>query len=497
MTNLLLIWTDEQRADTMACYGNPDVTAPNLNRLASESFVFEHAYCCQPVCTPSRGCIMTGQWPHQHGARGNNLPLSRAAMTIAERVDPCYRRAYYGKWHLGDEIRAQRGFDEWLSIEDGAYRAHYTDPADLERRSDYHRFLFERGYPPDGCAADGGAVYTRPFAAALPWPLTKAAFLGREAARFLQGHDRERPFLLSVNFLEPHMPFFGPFNERHDPAALRVGPAFARPPADDASLRNRALAARYRRDGQGGWPLSSEWHWRRMAANYQGLVTMVDRAVGCILDALEEAGLADRTVVAFTSDHGEMMGDHALVAKGVMYEQALRVPLLLRVPWLGGGLRVPGRISQIDLAPTLLDLLGVPGVPGETGRPPGAGFAGCSRRAVLEGSADLGDNDVFAIWEGSEYEAGDVTVPGASRAQLEAVAGQSWRTIITHDGWKLSRCATDPSNELYDLNTDPHEMHNLFADPDQRGRIADLTERIVAWQHQVGDGSPPARAPGP
>lgn len=480
--NLLLICTDEQRFDTMACYGNDVVRTPHLDRLASQSFVFERAYCCQPVCTPSRGCILTGLWPHQHGARRNNVPLRRDVPTIAQLIDPSYRRAYYGKWHLGDEIVAQHGFDEWLSIEDGVYRQHYSDPTYLERRSDYHHFLFEHGYCPDQRCPDGVVTFSRNLSAALPYRFTKAGFLGQRAARFLLEHDPSQPFVLCVNFLEPHMPFFGPFNDYYDPAALPAGPAFARKPGERASLRNRALAAWYEQQGFANRPLRSADDWRRFRANYLGLVTQVDTAVGQILGALEQAGLADNTIVVFTSDHGEMMGDHALLAKGVMYEQAVRIPLLMRVPWLAREpRRVPGPVSQIDLVPTLLDLMGQPVPPTLMGR---------SRRDVLEERASLADNDVFFLWSGDEYDPRTVSLPGVEQAQLDAVATQEWRCIVSADGWKLNLCATDPNCELYNHHEDPHELDNRFADPACRPIVNELTRRILDWQQRIGDEQP-------
>ncbi|MBI4028032.1 MAG: sulfatase-like hydrolase/transferase [Verrucomicrobia bacterium] len=477
--NLLLVWTDQQRADTLACYGNDQVIAPNLDRLASRSFVFRDAYCVQPVCTPSRGSILTGLWPRQHGASGNDLPLRAEAMTIAEWVGHEYRRAYYGKWHLGDEIVPQHGFTEWAAIEDAIYRPYYSKPACLEQFSPYHHFLVRSGYPPDARAADGARCFSREFSAALAPPFTKAHFLGRAAARFLREHDGSRPFLLSVNFLEPHSPFFGPYNDRYDPDLLSVGPAFARSPPDSASVRHRALSALYRRDGF-GLPLRTERDWRRLRANYYGLVTLVDDAVGMILDALGQSGMADQTIVVFTSDHGEMMGDHALITKGVCYEEAVRIPCLIHVPWLGDHSQlIHGRVSQIDLLPTLLDLMGQP-VP--------KCLSGVSRVGVLEGRQTLDQNDVFFLWQGREYRC-PPDLDGFTREELESVGNASWRSIVSADGWKLNLCAADRC-ELYDLTADPHETRNRFEDRSQQNRVRDLAARIRQWQRQVGDQCP-------
>ena len=215
--NLLFIFTDEQRADTMACYGNRWIHTPNLNRLAEESFVFQNAYVSQTVCTPSRSTIMTGLYPHTNGCTANNIPLRPETRTIAEMIDQDYVRAYYGKWHLGDEVIAQHGFDDWVSIED-MYRGHYSKEEYLSTMSDYHHFLVKNGFEPNG-ESHGSKVFGRTMAAKLPEEYTKAAFLGRRAAEFIRSH-RDEPFALYVNFLEPHMPFTGPFNDLYDPAAI-------------------------------------------------------------------------------------------------------------------------------------------------------------------------------------------------------------------------------------------------------------------------------------
>src|SRR5438874_933208 len=180
--NLLFIWTDEQRADTMAAYGNNRFHVPNLNKLASGSIVFDRCYDTQPVCTPARSSVMTGLWPHTSGCVTNNIVLKREIPAMPELLgDSAYRTAYMGKWHLGDEIFAQHGFQEWVSIED-VYDKHYTagEPA----RSSYHRFLLEQGYKPDE-----GPKFSRDFAVRLPIEHGKPAFLARESSAFIRKHQ--------------------------------------------------------------------------------------------------------------------------------------------------------------------------------------------------------------------------------------------------------------------------------------------------------------------
>ncbi|MGQ9599675.1 MAG: sulfatase family protein [Anaerolineae bacterium] len=476
--NLLFIFTDEQRADTLGCYGNRLVQTPNLDRLAADSFVFENAYVTQSVCTPSRSSIMTGLYPHTTGCTRNNIPLRPDTPTIAEMVSSDYLCGYYGKWHLGDEVVAQHGFEDWVSIED-TYRRYYTRPEYLSRFSSYYHFLIKNGFEPDE-ERGGAVVFSRRTAAGLAEEFTKARFLGREAARFIRSHANH-PFILYVNFLEPHPPTFGPLDDLYRPDELPLGPTFNRQPADDAARINQVLARYYMsRHDEFGEDLRTEIGLRRLRAKYLGLVTLVDRAVGDILQALEDSGQADRTIVVFTSDHGDMMGDHGLIRKCVNYEEAIKAPLIIRVPWLdSGGRRIEGRVSQIDLVPTLLDLLGEP-IPN--------GLQGVSRADVLRGRATLADNDVFFEWNGTDSWEKAARSVGLSDEEWEQIHGP-WRSVISAEGWKLNLSPVDRC-ELYNLNEDPYEQHNRFDDPACRAEVDDLTDRIRRWQARTGDDAP-------
>ena len=474
---LLFIFTDQQRADTLGCYGNRLVQTPNLDRLAADSAVFENAYVTQPVCTPSRSSIMTGLYPHTNGCTENNIPLRPETPTIAEMLTDSYDCAYYGKWHLGDEVVAQHGFTDWVSIED-LYRRYYTREEYHSLFSSYHHFLVENGFQPD-VERVGALVFHRDTAARLAEPFTKARFVAREAVRFLHQH-RQRPFVLYVNFLEPHPPYYSPFDDLYPPDRLTPGPTFRTHPPENAARINRILADFFMGGATlAGENVGSEAGSRKTWAKYLGLVTLVDRAVGDILQALAETGLADDTIVVYTSDHGDMMGDHGIFAKCCLYEEAVRVPLLVRVPWLTTmGRRIAGRISQIDLVPTLLDLLGQP-IP--------TGLHGTSRSAVLRGVATLpsqGQGDAFIEWVGPH---------GKATRRFEAETREAsdllyapWRTVVSAEGWKLNLSPVDRC-ELYDLNTDPHEQENLFDDPHERARRRDLADRIRHWQERTGD----------
>jgi arylsulfatase A-like enzyme len=230
-----------------------------LNRLADESIVFEHPYVTQPVCTPSRSCVLTGLWPHTSGCTTNNIALPKTTPAFPEILaDSSYRTGYFGKWHLGDELVPQHGFEEWQSIED-------IYSPDSSQRSSYDRFLRDRGFKPD--LPDDR--FSREFAARLPLELGKPRFLELETIDFLRRH-RSEPFVLYVNFLEPHPPYDGPFNDEYEPEELELPPNFGIPPGEDEPLayRVKSLSDRQLHPQARGLDLETEAGWRRLIANY-------------------------------------------------------------------------------------------------------------------------------------------------------------------------------------------------------------------------------------
>lgn len=471
--NLLFIWTDEQRADTMAVYGNRRIHTPNLNRLAGESVVFEHAYVSQPVCTPSRSTVMTGLWPHQNGCTQNNIALAERVKTLPELVgDNDYRTGYYGKWHLGDELFAQRGFEEWRSIED-IYWRYFREGRDTDQISDYSRWLLELGYEPN---EDRGA-FSRSFAAELPIEHSKPKFLETQACDFLRRH-RDEPFMLYVNFLEPHMPFYGPLNDEHGPDEVAFPLNFDDPLEENEPKHYRERQKKFQTTeyGDKDIDLTGKDGWHRLIRNYWGLVSQVDRSVGAILATLENLGLAEDTIVVYTSDHGDMMGSHRMAEKSVMYQEAMRVPWLMRVPRQGRRQQVmPGHYSHIDLVPTLLELMGAEG--GET--LPGGSLV----PAVQAGRPN--DEPVFIEWNAPERMEADRNPAGARRDATRA-EGLSSRAVIMPNGWKL--CLHDRDlGQLYDLARDPGETANLYGRSEYSEVVSHGTRLIEEWQARSED----------
>ncbi len=454
--NLLFLWTDEQRADTMAAYGNPRFRVPVMNRLAAESVVFARCYDTQPVCTPARSSVLTGLWPHQNGCVQNNIPLKPETKTLPELLnDADYRTGYIGKWHLGDEVFPQHGFQEWVSIED-IYSRYFSPERDPGARSSYHHFLLGLGYQPD--AADN--KFSRGFAVRRPVEHCKPAFMAREAARFILEH-RGRPWLLHVNFLEPHMPFYGPYNDLHSEAEAPVPANYPGAPIENEPESYQQRRHAYLEKGFEGHNLRSRDGWQRLNRNYAGLCSQVDEALGRILWALETSAQAENTIIIFTSDHGEQMGAHSLIGKGVMYEESVRVPLLLRVPFRRHRhFTVEQPVSHISLVPTLLELMGKSApeeLPGESLAP------------LLEGRP-LREDHVFSQWHARD-------------------GGPNARAVFSPDGWKLALYDTD-NCLLFNRREDPLELHNLYYRSEHRAAVRRLRAKIEAWQRATGDTQP-------
>ena len=495
-TNLVVIMTDEQSANTIGAYGNSLIRTPNIDTLAARSILFERAYVTQPVCTASRASLLTGLYPHTSGCTENNVTLADDVRTLPELLGYAdYRCAYIGKWHLGDEIFQQHGFDEWISIED-AYRGYYSQKRDRRCRSSYDAFLRSTGYVPDVSSDDGIGTFSRGFSARLPENHTKASFVGSESVNYIH-QNKDCPFVLYAAFLEPHMPFFGPRDDEYADVEIPL-PVSHEDKLCDKALKTRLFSASYRRNGHSGVELSSMSGWRQLIRQYWGLVSMVDHQIGRIVDAIDSAGIADRTIIVFTSDHGDMMGAHGLVGKCVMFEEAIRAPLSIALPeehssrYRIDAHRYRSPVSQVDLVPTLLEFLG---------HEPNAEFDGRSivprlvdhrLGGLTEGYAD--ENDVVVEWNGMNSGFGDVLgdtrvlpewLEFADELIVKSALDDPVRTLITPDGWKYT-WSHRGEDTLFHLPSDPAEMLNLINAVDSDFVLA-LRGRIERWQQKTMD----------
>jgi arylsulfatase A-like enzyme len=419
---------------------------------------------------------MTGLYPHNHGALGNTIPLQEGALTIAELLDNAdYRTGYIGKWHLGNEIYAQHGFTEWVSIDDN-YHEHVSQDKDPHGNCNYYHFLCQHGYVPDQQRGDY-VSFSRKFCTKLPEEHSKPVFVANEAQRFIREHKGE-PFVLYVNFFEPHPPFNSAFDSFYDPQDVELPPCFDKLPSADAPTKG-LLTRRYYDEISG---MDNETSWRKLIARYWGMISLVDKQVGRILQTLKDSGLEDDTIIVYTSDHGDMMGDFHMLTKGMMFQSAARIPLLIKVP---GSRAVPGEITEpvslVDLVPTLLDIMGQ-----QTERK----LDGKSLYPAMKRKQSLEHNDVYIEWNvaGTDDNKSmfDYYRKTDQKDLLERCLSAYIRTVVTPDGWKLC-LSTIGEHELYHLAEDPHETNNLYFKPGHEVKISELTAKIAGWQSRTGD----------
>jgi len=462
--NLILFLPDQQRADTLAWYGGVKVDAPNLNKLASESVIFERTYVTHPVCTPSRSSLMTGTWPHINGCTHNSVPLDRRFRVFPELMqDQDYRTAYIGKWHLGEDGPAGRGFEHYIST-DG--------------HGDYSDFLISKGVAPD----KSNGRFSEVAISNLPIDLSRPKFLEKHACDFIKKNQRD-PFILVVAFVEPHSPYNGPLNDANPLDEVELDLTATLPESEDIPLRYRlmrewqqaeALLDRERLPMQLFFGITPD-EYRSIKQRYLGLVTLVDQSIGAILDCLERCGLTNDTIVVHTSDHGDSLGAHHLFGKETMFEEAARVPWLIRLPGRTRQQMISHPVSHIDFVPTLLELLG------QTNHPQCAGES----LLPLVHDETRPPRNVFLEWAPNRTKVKKGSRL-ARRRMINRAIEESTRTVVSPDGWKL--CLRDKDlNELYNLKDDPFETRNLYSNARYASVISKLAGEIYRWQEATND----------
>lgn len=479
--NILFICTDQQRYDAAGCYGNPHILTPTIDRLARDGVLFDQCYVQNPVCAPSRASLVTGQYVHTHGLWANGVELpSHAPLVSRALAEGGYDCGMIGKMHLAScfsgRTEPRREDDGY-----GFYRwAH--DPSHASSENAYHQWLAEH-HPALYEQAKAGGARQRHQAAAfdtLPTEAHYTRWASEMALEFLHDHrDPEQPFFLWLNYFDPHHPFVAPreYLDRYDPEALpdpiTAPDELATKPAIQADASRESYAGYAR-----GFADHSYRDIKQIIAAYYAMVTLIDDEMARVLAALDELGLADDTVVIFTSDHGEMLGDHQLLLKGpLLYESAVRVPLIMRWPGqLPAGTRRSELVEWIDLTSTFLDAAGLGPMPAAQGM---------SLLPLARGNEDAEGRG----WALCEYrDSGHGYDPPVHLTMLRL--GQ-YKLIVQHGQPATARSRT---GELYDLKADPQELRNLWDDPTAAGIRIDLERFLLDVLVATEDRSQPREA---
>jgi N-acetylglucosamine-6-sulfatase len=440
--NIVFITTDDQRWDAMSGMGHPFVRTPNMDRLAREGMRFAEAFVTISLCAPSRACYLTGAYAHTHGVRTNEgSEIGPGTPTFAQALQRSgYETAFLGKWHQAPRNNPRPGFDYWFSF---TGQGVYVDPEVNENG----RTSKVKGYMTD--------------------------ILTDRAVAWLE-KSRQRPFCLCLW----HKAVHGPFTPAPRHESLYADAELPKPASFDDTLEGKPAwqrAVQVRGQQRAEWlknrntPVPDrlppqKWDGRRKSMlDYFRALAAVDESIGRVLATLEATGRLDNTIIVFASDNGYFHGEHRRGDKRLAYEEALRVPLLVRYPRAAKAGSVCNDMAlNIDLAPTLLDFAGA--------KTP-ASVQGRSLRPLLEGRTP-GDWRQEFFYEYFQ-ERGSAGLP-----TMLAVRTKQWKYVTYPD--------LNDIDELYDLRNDPREMKNLALDGAHRKTLDEMKAELERLKRETG-----------
>ena len=435
--NILLIVSDDQRADTIAAMGNEAIRTPNLDALAVRGSLFTRASCANPICTPSRGEILTGCNGFNNGVMDFGQHFRDGLTPIAAALsDAGYRTCYVGKWHNAGRP-SQYGYQESKGLFMGGGGKFWKPQLDAHGRdvTGYRGWVFQSA---------AGELSPELGVGLTPDISQRFADAAIEAV----SEPGDAPFFVHVNFTAPHDPLLMPtgYENAYDPDKIPFPKNFlAAHPFETGNLggRDEVLLPTPR----------TEKDVREDIAVYYAVIAHMDEQIGRILASLDASGQQDNTIVIFTSDHGVALGSHGLRGKQNMYEHTVNVPMLMRGPSIPVGKTFAAQMYLRDLYPTICDWAGVP-LPNE--------IDGRSVVPILRGAATTIHDYTFGYF-------------------------RNFQRMIRGDRWKLIQYPQIDHWQLFDLVSDPEEQHSLADDPKHAEIKRELQSRLRAWQQQVGD----------
>ena len=449
-TNLLFITTDQQRWDSLPCYGLDFIQTPAIDRLAAEGTVFENCIVPAPVCVPCRASLLSGQYPTTTGVLSNLHWLAEGTPIWSSLLGQADRRtAAIGKMHFypWDELG---GFQERITAED---KRHIYLP------DDHVKFLqsngMERFHP-----VDKPGYFEHLGASVTPRPerFHIDAFVGDQAASWIE-NSGDDPFAVWVSFPGPHDPYDPPedmadmYYDAPIPEPIGSPEELAnKPPAQRGRNKSSVNSSMYRID----LSTATSDHYRRWRAHYYANITLIDRGIGKIIAALESRNILDETLIVFTSDHGDALGDHGLSYKSFFYESMVHVPLIIRGPGAPVNERCGSLVSSIDLVPLFYRTCGV--------EPPDT-LQGEDISVLLENTNGILRDRVFCENMG--------------------------RSMVQTSSYKYAHY-DDGSAELYDLEDDPDEIINFAGEPDYKDVAGHMKSLLL--EHTLNNARYHARA---
>jgi arylsulfatase A-like enzyme len=475
--NVLLILSDEFRADSLGCAGHPLVQTPHLDGLAGEGTRFEHCFVQASPCAPSRMSIYTGRYLCSTGALDNMTPLAEPEDNLAMHLQGHgYRTAIMGYNDYavdprflpeGHPHRTSLNYDHFLPGFETIYDHEYDSP-------EWFAYLREKGYPEDLCNHEKMYAPKAPpegpgdhlplhFPAHYRAEDSEAQFITSKAIDYLSGHCEGGCFL-SLNYVKPHGPYLcpAPYHAMYDPKD--VPPPIRRP---DEQEDPHPYLARFL--GNGPHQLTKDRDWRELRACYYGMISELDACLGRLFQAIKDLGQWDNTLIIFSADHGTYLGDHYLTGKPHYFDSALHVPLIVRDPSPGAertrGTTLAPFCESIDLAPSICNFLGLSPHP----RFQGKNLIGAVRGASAPARPDEIHYEFYYYNMLPETEG------------LNPEACRLW--LLRDRRWKYVQFGEESLPPiLFDLENDPNEFENLAERPEYAPIVAECCQRLIRWR---------------
>lgn len=442
--NILLITTDQQRYDTLGCTGNPIIQTPHLDNLASRGVLFSDMHVQNPICAPSRACLATGRLPFATRVHANGSILPTSERTLMQHLaENDYTTAGFGKMHFRPQ-KAGLHHDSDRLPEQPAHYPYYGFQecrlTDDTRVGPYTEYLATHGIDHRVDIDSGDKGQWKVFTGSIPEEHHQTTWITDRTLDHLSGVDRKQPFFVWTSFVDPHHPFSvpPPFDSMYDPEQM---PLPLQSAEEEARLSEAYRVLRY---GLGDnhesvdFSAFTDQDWQRIKASYYGMVSLIDKNVGRILTALQQGDLLDNTIIVFTADHGEYLGDHGILFKSLStYGCLTRVPFILSYPQaLPTGESRSNLAQQIDLFPTLMELAGLDTPTGVQGK------------SLLPAINDP-EQELYS----------EIYSEMADHPKIDPT-----RCLVTlrSKQWRYTYHVGNQYGELYDLQQDPDELVNLW-----------------------------------
>ena len=466
--NVILVTADQLRADALGCYGNPIVRTPNIDALAMEGTLFDNHIIQHPVCMPSRASIITGKYPRNHGTTDNGIPLRQREITIPQVLkENGYLTAAVGKMHFSNMLGLKGSEDEsWPPGNYGFTIKHLTCDRkigeyleDLKiKNPEAYRIVKEQGEKKlmeDTASASAKVQSKLPqvFESELDYKDHQSTWITDKTIEVIEKSENN-PFFIWCSFVDPHHPFDPPkpYNTLYQPENMPL------PLKRPGELDDKPVHFRKHLKGKGygnekyDFDKIDDLGWQTITAKYYGMVSLIDYNVGRIIDKLKQLNILEDTIIIFSADHGELLGDHGLLFKGPFhYDCLIKAPLIIRLgDQIPHGARCNEITQHVDLMPSILEFTGSPTPPCVQGR---------SLGPLLRG--DRGAGYEYALVEHNCYDWG---------LKIKTIRGKRW---------KLTYYAGEEFGELYDLNADPEEFFNLWDNPEYREIRMELSKKLL------------------